>query len=75
MPKSSNASIITENMNCLDKIGKELLSNLIIIERVGWPPDCIGFLYQPERPVDSFLPEDNKALENKLFKSQFKNGK
>lgn len=56
-------------MNCLDKIGKELLSNLIIIERVGWPPDCIGFLYQPERPVDNSLSsKNNKTLKNKLFK-------
>lgn len=62
-------------MNCLDKIGKKVLSNIISLEQVGWPPGCVGLLYQPERPVDSCLPKDNKALENKLSKSWFKDGK
>lgn len=64
-----------ENMNCLDKIGKKVLSNIIILEQVGWPPVCVGILYQSERPVDSCIPADNKEPEHKSSTCRLKGGK
>ena len=29
-----------------------LLGELADIERFGWPPECSGALYQPERPFE-----------------------
>lgn len=38
-------------MNYLETVGKKLLSQIIVIEQIGWPPTCMGNIYQPERPV------------------------
>lgn len=38
-------------MNKLEKMGAKIISQLTIDSEFGWPPDCTGFIYQPERPV------------------------
>lgn len=40
-------------MNKLEKIGAKIISQITIDSEFGWPPDCLGFIYQPERPVRS----------------------
>ena len=39
-------------MKTLDKLGAKVISQLTIGSELGWPPDCTGFIYQPERPVN-----------------------
>ena len=38
-------------MNKLEKMGAKIISQLTSDSEFGWPPDCYGFIYQPERPV------------------------
>lgn len=38
-------------MNKLDKLGAKIISQITSDSEYGWPPDCMGFIYQPERPV------------------------
>lgn len=38
-------------MNKLEKMGAKIISQLTIDSEYGWPPDCYGFIYQAERPV------------------------
>ena len=38
-------------MNKFEKLGAKLISQITTESRFGWPPDCYGFIYQPERPV------------------------
>ena len=38
-------------MKTLDKIGSKLISQITGEVEFGWPPECAGLLYQPERPV------------------------
>ena len=38
-------------MKKVKEIGSRALSQMIDITRLGWPPDCMGYLYQPERPM------------------------
>ena len=38
-------------MNKLEKMGAKIISQITVNNRYGWPPDCLGFIYQPERPV------------------------
>lgn len=38
-------------MNKLERVGAKIISQLTIDSEFGWPPDCWGFIYQPERPV------------------------
>lgn len=40
-------------MNKLEKIGAKIISQITIDSEFGWPPDCLGFIYQPERPARS----------------------
>ena len=40
-----------------DNICKKILNNMIFQERFGWPPDCVGVIFQPQRPI-------NKSVEN-----------
>ena len=37
-------------MKAKENIGKKLVSDMIEDIMYGWPPDCNGILYQPERP-------------------------
>ena len=38
-------------MNKLEKMGAKIISQRTINSEFGWPPDCSGLIYQPERPV------------------------
>ena len=38
------------NVKMIDKVGKAIITQWIDDSEFGWPPDCTGFLYQPERP-------------------------
>ena len=35
-------------MKLLNNIGKEILNRAIVLERFGWPPSCMGGVYQPD---------------------------
>ena len=37
-------------MKRLEKLVKKTVTSMIDIEIYGWPPVCIGMIYQPERP-------------------------
>lgn len=39
-------------MNKLEKLGTKIISQITVNNRYGWPPDCYGLIYQPERPVE-----------------------
>jgi hypothetical protein len=38
-------------MNKVEKLGSKVLTQLIGGSQFGWPPECGGLLYQPERPT------------------------
>ena len=38
-------------MSKIEKLGAKLISTITIGGQFGWPPDCYGIYYQPERPV------------------------
>lgn len=40
-------------MNKLEKMGAKIISQITIDSEFGWPPDCLGLIYQPERPTCS----------------------
>lgn len=52
-------------MNIMETMGKKLLSQLIYIEQIGWPPSCAGFLYQPERPVSDRFKREESSIKDK----------
>lgn len=37
-------------MKKLERMVKKAVASIIDIEIYGWPPVCIGMIYQPERP-------------------------
>lgn len=37
-------------MKKLERMVKKAVTSMIDIEIYGWPPVCIGMIYQPERP-------------------------
>lgn len=41
--------------------------------RYGWPPDCTGFIYQPERPVEKAHIDTVATVENIEVKDIRKN--
>lgn len=40
-------------MNSIEKIAKKVALDVTELERLGWPPACVGLLYQPERPASA----------------------
>ena len=38
-------------MKKLESLGKKTVNQLIKTAKYGWPPDCVGYIYQPERPA------------------------
>lgn len=40
-------------MSKLEKMGAKIISQLTLGCEYGWPPDCFGLIYQPERPAQS----------------------
>ena len=50
-----------DRMNYLESLGKKVLSDIIIIEQIGWPPVCASGIYQPERPVCNRPPQDDET--------------
>lgn len=38
-------------MKATDKKGSKLISKMLIGGGYGWPPECYGVFYQPERPI------------------------
>lgn len=51
-------------MNFLKAKGKDLLEQLMFIERIGWPPSCVGGMYQPERPVSDCFEKKETLTKN-----------
>ena len=47
-------------MKLLNNIGKEILNRAIVLERFGWPPSCMGGVYQPEPDHETPPKEPNK---------------
>ena len=39
----------------------EHLNRAIVLERFGWPPSCMGGVYQPERPVCNYPQPDHET--------------
>lgn len=40
-------------MKATEKIVSKVIRGIVSREEYGWPPDCWGTFYQPERPVQS----------------------
>lgn len=38
-------------MKKLEALGKKTVNQLIEKAKYGWLPDCVGYIYQPERPA------------------------
>lgn len=38
-------------MKATEKIVSNVIRRIISDEEFGWPPECLGVFYQPERPV------------------------
>ena len=59
-------------MNKLEKLGAKIISQLTIDSEYGWPPDCVGFIYQPERPACSpdFPDTDSNDVPDKKVKKE-----
>ena len=54
-------------MNKLEKIGAKVISTITIGGQFGWPPDCYGIYYQPERPVaisENHLTDNEATVSN-----------
>lgn len=52
-------------MKKLEKAAAKVINSVIDIETFGWPPVCIGTVYQPERPK---VKPERKAKTNVLRK-------
>lgn len=37
-------------MKKVESLGGKTVNRLIETAKYGWPPDCVGYIYQPERP-------------------------
>ena len=56
-------------MNKFEELGAKIISSITIGGQYGWPPDCFGLCYQPERPValsekhlaDNEIPESDNT--------------
>ena len=46
-------------MKIIDKVGKAIITQWVDGSEYGWPPDCTGFVYQPERPAEKTYAEVN----------------
>ena len=53
-------------MKKLDQFGKKIVVNMTNVGRYGWPPDCTGFIYQPERPVEKANFDTKATVENSV---------
>ncbi len=51
-------------MNKLEKMGAKIISQLTSDSEFGWPPDCWGFIYQPERPFAETSTNSDSDLRN-----------
>lgn len=52
-------------MKVLDKLASKVINRMTDLERIGWPPECNGSIYQPERPTQSIYKNDeSKKKEN-----------
>lgn len=38
-------------MKIFEEIGKQYISSAVKKRKYGWPPVCIGLVFQPERPA------------------------
>lgn len=47
-------------MKKLESLGKKTVNQLIETAKYGWPPDCVGYIYQPERPATGKAQLSNK---------------
>lgn len=56
-------------MKATEKIISKVIRGIVSGEEYGWPPDCWGTFYQPERPVQRNeapeTPEDQDHTPNK----------
>lgn len=47
-------------MNKLEKLGSKIVSQMVDRSQYGWPPCCVGILYQPSRP--NAVSSENRAF-------------
>lgn len=50
-------------MKKIEQVGKKIVTQMTLDSRFGWPPECLGLFYQPERPVDKSATEQNTTSE------------
>lgn len=50
-------------MKATEKLVSKAIQRIVSSEEYGWPPDCWGPFYQPERPVSNR--ESHDAAENR----------
>lgn len=55
-------------MKKIEQVGKKIVTQMTLDSRFGWPPECTGFLYQPERPAVD-IPQHTEA-ENRMNKKK-----
>lgn len=53
-------------MKTFEEIGKQYISSAVRKCKYGWPPVCMGIVFQPERPVSDTC---TKCQELKPFSS------
>lgn len=54
-------------MKKLEEMASKAVATLVDLEIYGWPPVCIGMIYQPERP-NGYLKIINDCKVNKITK-------
>lgn len=55
-------------MKVTEKIASKVINGITSTEQFGWPPDCWGLFYQPERPTQgeaAHCVSEDKELTNK----------
>lgn len=50
-------------MKKIEEACKILINKAVDGERTGWPPVCVGFFHQPERPVEEVIHTEKKTNE------------
>ena len=53
-------------MKLIEKVAQKVMRDIVVKEKYGWPPACIGILYQPERPVGCDTHNDSDIVIREL---------
>ena len=50
-------------MKKIEQVSKKIVTQMTLDSRFGWPPECTGLIYQPERPVEKLAVAQNTVSE------------